>query len=256
MAEPSTAVAAAETKGPTTQLPAVLGNYKVATMPAEKLVAVIQANVAGGISPFDLMRLKVPAGGGIAWTVPSLSGPAESEKIIEGVIVAWSDQRAYWKQEFSGAGTPPDCASRDNITGVGEPGGRCRTCALAQFGSAPKKANAKSDPRGQACKQMRLLFIIRPGDLLPIIVAVPPTSLKNVRDYFLNLAREGVPYYQCTTRLGLASDKNADGIAYSLVEPRLGQQLSDEEAARIKLFSDSLQSVFATVDLTAEDAAP
>ncbi|MFZ2648624.1 MAG: hypothetical protein WA210_00835 [Burkholderiaceae bacterium] len=253
MADPSTALATKENEGNT--LPAALGGYKIATYPPQKLVELVSANIAGGISAFDLTRIKVPAGGGITWMVPSLDGPEEAAKTIDGVIVAWSDQRAFWRESFSGAGAPPDCASRDSRIGVGDPGGPCHKCAFAQFGSAPPKPGKTDAGRGQACKQMRLLFIVRPGDLLPIVVAAPPTSLKAMRDYFIKLAGAGIPYYQAITSLKLAQDKNADGIQYSLVEPRMASQLSDDEAARIKMFSDSLQGVFKTVDLTAEDVA-
>lgn len=250
MAEPSTAVT--EQKA---NLPATLAEYRIATVAPQKLVALIEANIAGGISAFDLTRIKVPAGGGITWMVPSLDGPEESARSIDGVIVAWSDQRAYWREAFSGAGAPPDCASRDSKVGVGDPGGVCHKCAFAQFNSAPPKPGKTEPGRGQACKQMRLLFVIRPNDMLPIVIAVPPTSIKGMRDYFIKLAGAGIPYYQAITRLRLAQDKNADGIQYSLVEPRMAAALSDDEAARIKMFSDSLQSVFRTVDLTAEDVA-
>lgn len=251
MAEPSTAVT---TKKPSA-LPATLAGYRIASVEPARLVALIDANIAGGISAFDLTRIKVPAGGGITWMVPSLDGPEESARSIDGVIVAWSDQRAYWRETFSGAGAPPDCASRDSKTGVGDPGGPCHKCAFAQFGSAPPKPGKTEAGRGQACKQMRLLFIIRPGDMLPIVVAVPPTSIKAMRDYFMKLAGAGIMYHEVVTSLRLAQDKNADGIQYSLVEPRMAARLSDVEASRVKMYSDSLQGVFKTVDLTADDVA-
>lgn len=254
MADPSQALAPTPAAGGSTAL-ATLEGYRIATVPPQKLAEIVSANIAGGISAFDLTRIKVPAAGGIMWMVPSLDGPAEPQRALEGVIVAWSDQRAFWREAFSGAGTPPDCASRDSRLGIGDPGGACLKCAFAQFGSAAPKPGKTEPGRGQACKQMRMLFIVRPSDLLPIVVAAPPTSLKAMRDYFIKLAGAGIPYYQAITSLKLAQDKNADGIDYSLVEPRMAATLSDEEAARIKMFSDSLQAVFKTVDLTAEDVA-
>lgn len=250
MAEAETKAVLAAEKDPTPNLPAVLGGYKIAKLAPEKLGAVITANVAGGISVFDLDRVKVPSGGGIAWMVPGLDG-MKSATEVTGVIVAWQDQRAYWKGSYSGEGSPPDCSSADSLTGVGDPGVACRSCALAQFGSAEKfneKTKQMESTAGQACKQVRILLLIRPEDMLPIVVACPPTSLKAIKQYFLRLAGQGIPYWGAVTKLTLAEDKNAGGIKYSKVEPRLVAQLPDSEADRIYAYHQAIAGVLNTID--------
>src|SRR3990167_10027573 len=96
----------------------------------------VAENLGGAtLSLGDLTRITVPAGGATAWEVPTLTG-MESVKEVEGVVVFWSAQRAYWKEAFAGAGVQPDCSSSDAVTGYGNPGGACADCELAKWGSA------------------------------------------------------------------------------------------------------------------------
>lgn len=221
-------------------------DYAIMTVEPAELGLVLRENVgADGLSPFDLDRVKVPAGGGTTWTVPSLEGDEET-KTIEGIVIFQRTVRSYWSSAFSGSGTPPDCSSQDGITGVGNPGGPCEMCPLAQFGSAP-------NGRGQACKTNRLLFLLRPQSVLPMLVAVPPSSLKDVRTYLLRLTGQGIPFYGVITGLELARDKNADGIAYSKVAPRLVRRLLPEETARLRQVHESLRPVLSAVRAQAEE---
>ena len=41
-----------------------------------------------GLSEFSLDRIRIPAGGGIAFEIPTLEG-SDSAKTIEGVVVGW-----------------------------------------------------------------------------------------------------------------------------------------------------------------------
>ena len=71
--------------------------------------AALSTNVgAGALSEFDLPRIKMPAGGGLQWAVPTLEGEA-MEPVIEGVIVLARDTRAYYSQPISksGGSQPP-----------------------------------------------------------------------------------------------------------------------------------------------------
>lgn len=229
-------------------LPAVIGSYAVMTGCAE-IASAIAANVGtGGISPFDLDRVRVPAGGGLSFQVPSLDGETE-ERELAGVIVAWRSPRAYWRESFdeTGGGTPPDCSSDDGVVGVGDPGGDCAVCPLARFGTAARG-------RGQACRQMRLLFMLRERDRLPIVVVVPPSSLRKVSAYFLRLAGQGQRYHDVVTRLVLEKTKNKDGIGYSEIIPSRAAVLAPAESAAIAQYAEGLAPVFAQVRVDQNDA--
>lgn len=199
---------------------------------------VVRENL-GGQAPgaFDLPRIRIPTGGGIAWTVPTLEGP-EMEKTITGVIIHWQTMRGYWKIPFAeaGAGTPPNCSSDDGETGHGDPGGDCSVCPLNQFGSG--KDNSK------ACKEVRMLFLLREGDILPVAVPLAPMSIKPCKDYFMGLASEKrVPYYGVETVLGLELATNSGNIKYAKAAPKFGRVLSVEEIAYIKQYKKAFTPV-------------
>ena len=55
---------------------------------------------AGGMSEFDLQRIKIPAGGGIAFEVTDLDGEKSVPK-IKAVILLHRDVRGYWPSRES-----------------------------------------------------------------------------------------------------------------------------------------------------------
>jgi hypothetical protein len=212
--------------------------------------AALSTNIgAGGLSEFDLPRIKMPAGGGLQWAVPTLEGEA-MEPSIEGVIVLARDTRAYYSQPISetGGSQPPDCWSADGTTGSGKPGGACLACPLARYGSA-------QGSRGQACKQIKQLFVLRGSLLLPEVVTLPPTSLKAAKQYLLKLTSQGVPYYAVVTRIGLERTRNAQGIAYSRAVLSFVRRLAPEEVGRAREYHEMLKPLVQrmTVDLEATE---
>lgn len=235
-----------------TEIATISSTYAVLKSDPEELRSVLAANVGdGGLGAFELDRVRVPAGGGKAWEVPGLDG-SDTIKEIEGVIVAWRDARAYWQADLdaSGGGTPPDCSSSDGVRGVGDPGGVCMACPMAQFGSATK---AGKQARGQACKQTRMLFMVRPGDSLPIVVVAPPSSLKAVKQYFLRLASQAIPFYGVVTALGLEPDKSKDGITYSKVAPKLVSRLEPAERERMNGYAQAIAVLVNKVTVESAD---
>lgn len=214
--------------------------------PAELKVA-LQENLGGQkISAFELDRVKVPAGGGTTWEVPTLEG-TEDAKSITGVVIYFKNQNAYWQEKYDGQNNPPDCISNDGIIGIGNPGGSCADCALNQFGS---------DGKGKACKNMRTLFILREGDILPLVLTLPPTSLKDARKYFLRLASKGVPYYGVITEFTLEKDKNENSIVYSKVKLSMKGRLDADTVRQLKAFQESLKPALDEVKVDADSYFP
>lgn len=235
-------------QGAETKALATVASFAVMQAEPGALGEMLRTNVGpGGLSVFDLDTVKTPAGGGTTFTVPTVDGE-EDAKELRGVIVGFKDMRSYWRTGFdeSGGGTPPDCASQDMMQGEGDPGGDCARCPYSKFGTAG---------RAQACQQRRLLFLVREGDLLPIVVSVSPASLKPVRQFFLRLASHGVPYYGVVTRLTLEKDKNKDGITYARITVAMAGRLPEEEAARMKSYSEALRPALERVQLAAPEAA-
>lgn len=207
-------------------------------------LAAVRENLAGEeISPADLTRIKVPSGGGTTWTVPTVDGD-EAHKTLEGVIVHTCKRRAYWP-DANPTGDPPMCASSDCLVGVGEPGGPCKTCPHNVFGSALKPDGSAG--RGKACKERRLLFLLREGGHLPDIVDAPPGSLKRLRQWLLQLAP--LKYCQVVTRLTLEEAQNRDSIKFATIKPVKVAELPVDAAEKILHYAQALQELFAAVEI-------
>jgi hypothetical protein len=226
---------------------AVVGErpYAVLDMDRYALHEILETNLgASGVNVFDLDRVKVPGAGGTTWEVPGLEGPEEM-KALEGIIIHWTEPRVFWKDPFSGGSKQPDCYSPDSKYGIGDPGVECKTCQFAQYGSAIRADG--SPGRGQACKQLRTLFVLRPDSVLPLLVNCPPTSLKPIRDYMRRLAERRLQTFSVVTSLRLERVQSGDGIAYSRIVPTLGARLDEDQLERIREYRDGIIPALDTV---------
>lgn len=213
---------------------------------------VIQTNLGAnsGLSFSDLTKISMPAGGGTIWEIPTSDGGHKNEEVISGVVVAFQDGKAYWKDslEDTGGGTPPDCRSTDMLKGEGTPGILCSECPHNEFGSALKGI-------GKACKDLRVLYILSGDSLLPKVVVVPPTSLKGVRKAFLALAVEDeTPYYGALLNFKLEKDKNAAGISYSKIVVSKEALLTDEDYRKAQAYNEMLKPMLGGMTVNVIDS--
>jgi hypothetical protein len=188
------------------------------------------------IGPMDLERIKISPGGARTFELKDLGGEAIVREVF-GVILDSREERMLWKlpMEQSNGGRPPDCFAADARMGIGDPGGDCRICRFAQFGSAPKG-------EGQACKLVRRLYLLRPGNLLPDILNLPVSSIKPLLQYLRRLSAKGRPCYSLMTNIGLEKARSSQGIEYSRATFTAGELLSPEEAGRAKEYAAMLKS--------------
>lgn len=196
-----------------------------------------------GISQFDIDRIKIPAGGTTMWQYETLEGDV-SEKVLLGIPIAIRTVRAYWNIGYdeSGGGSPPDCNSSDGRYGQGDPGGECSACPLAAFGSADKGG-------GQACKHMRLIFLLRVDSMLPSVLIVPPTSLKVSKQFFLRLAARRVDFRSIVAGITLEKTKSATGHDYGKLNYAVAKKLTEEQFARVKSYAQQMAPLFGSVTI-------
>ena len=125
----------------------------------------------------SLDKIKIPAGGGLAFEVPGEDPESpDSEKEVVGVIVDHYPLNSFWAEKYTGQNVAPECFSTDSRTGIGTPGGECAKCPYNKFGSG-------EDGQSKACKNAHRLYILRSGELYPVVITIPPTSLKSLSDY-------------------------------------------------------------------------
>ena len=153
-------------------------------------------------------RVTIPAAGGTAFELPGeLPGETEAAKEFSGVILYHHPLFTYYRERFTGGNSAPDCGSYDGVTGVGDPGGSCAHCPLNQFGSG--------ENGGKACKNKRRIYILREGELIPILLTLPTGSMKAFAVYVKRLLAKGKKTSGVVTRFSLQKVQNAGGIAYS-----------------------------------------
>lgn len=216
--------------------------FAVATIAEEDLAAIAtelsELSELGSIS-FD--TIKIPAGGGLAFELPG-DDPDTPEMATEiaGVIVHHHACNSWWEVDYDGSNNPPDCYSADGKIGVVAATGQicnCADCPRNQF--AP-------DGSGKACKNMARIYILRPGDLFPMALNVPPTSLRPWKDYLAKrILLKGKRPGKVLTKFKLCREKNSGGIAYSKLVLAFGGDLSAADAAAVAKAAEYVKAILA-----------
>lgn len=222
-------------------------NFNLVTISGELAEAVTEEMDGLGAIPFD--KVKIPSGGGLAFEVP---GEDEDNpdvvKEIRGVIVDHHPVNAFWLNKFDGNNDQPDCASFDGKQGVERETGEihdCSECPHNQFGS-------DEDRRGKSCKNIHRCYILCEGNPVPLVLSLPPTSLKYMRDYIgKKILLKGMRCWQAVTRISLKKEKSAGGIDYSRAvfsfESKLTDQQADEAKKMAQMIKETTRSAV-TVD--------
>ena len=173
---------------------------------------IIRANLKSQPLSLDLFDIvKSPSGGSTVFSVPGLSGD-EPAKELMGIVLDYTTPRAYWDTPDPVEGTPPVCLSQNSI--ISEDGKACAHCPFNTFGSKDGESNAK------ACKESVLLFLLRPNNIIPLLVRVPVTS------------KQGKPY--------------------ALFNFEAVGTLSPEEAAQAKVFGQQFMEIVNATQLVPE----
>lgn len=174
-------------------------------------------------------RFKMPAGGVLMFEDPCSNDPENPEYVPEivGVIVDHFPTNAFWPDKDSQS-EPPACASLDGKIGHGNPGGDCKTCPLNEFGSGEGGS-------GKACKNSRRLYLLRPNELLPVVLNIPATSMREFDAYLgTKLIARGIHPSTVVTRIKLKKAVSKDDKPYSMVTFSIVEQFSGPVAAEIK----------------------
>ena len=195
------------------------------------LAEALASEMSGMDITFD--RISVPAAGGQAFEVPGeMPGETAMVKDFKGVILCHHPMFSYYRERFTGGNNPPDCSSYDGITGVGNPGGVCARCPLNVYGSG--------ENGGKACKNKRRVYVLREGELIPVLLTLPTGSIKEFNVYIQQLLAKGNRSYSVVTKFSLTKATNAKGITYSKVLFTAASKLSPEELPYVKAMSEQI----------------
>lgn len=194
---------------------------------------------------FDIV--KSPSGGTTAFTVPGLAGE-EIEKELTGIIIGYTTPRAYWDTPDPVEGTPPICYSHDSL--ISFEGKACAHCEFNTHGSRNGgETNAK------ACKESVQLYLLRPDNIIPLIVRVPVSSKMKFLRYTTRLVGILTPISGVITKITLEKATNKTGQPYALYNFEVESHLSPEEAATAKAFGQRfMEIVSASGDVVIDEA--
>jgi hypothetical protein len=210
---------------PATTLAPINSNYIALTNNALDIIRENLKNQPLSFQLFDIV--KSPSGGATAFTVPGLSGD-EIYKELTGIVLDYMTPRAYWDTPDPVEGTPPVCYSSDSL--VSHDGKPCSRCQLNDFGSKDGDSNAK------ACKESVTIFLLRPDNIMPIIIRVPVTSKLIFQRYMTRLIGKMMPLCGVITKISLEKTTNKTGQLYSLYNFEAVAILSQEETTKARAF--------------------
>lgn len=202
-----------------------LDNLNMAEMMAEEL--------DGLDTGFE--RIKIPSAGSTVFEVPG-EDPAEPETVKEfsAVILFHHPLYAYYKSKYTGGSNPPDCGSFDGITGEGDPGGDCKKCPYNRFGTGENGS--------KACKNRRRVFVLREGEIFPLLLSLPTGSLRELTRYLKRLLSKGRKSNSVVTRFSLKKATNSTGLAYSQAQFAIDRVLTPEEQVTIDKLTEQVRA--------------
>lgn len=205
---------------------------------------IIRENLKSQSLTFDLFDIvKSPSGGATVFSVPGLSGD-EAEKELTGIILDYNTPRAYWDTPDPVEGTPPVCMSRNSI--ISDDGKACAHCPYNDFGSKDGESNAK------ACKESVLLFLLRPNNIIPLLVRVPVTSKPRFLKYATRLLSNLTPISSVVTKITLEKATSKAGKPYALFNFEAVASLSTEGSAQAKTFGRQFMEIVNAAELVPE----
>ena len=190
-------------------------------------------------------RIKIPAAGSTVFEIPGDDPDSpEAVKDFSAVILYHHPLYAFYRNKYVGGSNPPDCGSYDGITGEGDPGGSCVQCPYNQFGSG--------EGGGKACKNRRRMYLLREGDVFPMMLSLPTGSLKDFTRYLMRLLSKGQKSSSVVTRFTLKKAVSASGIAHSQAQFTQARALDPEELALIQPLCEQVKQFSVRVDYDAD----
>lgn len=233
----------------------ILGQSRfVAVRPDNPMREALEAN-GEALGFASLTWVRTPAGGLTSWTIDDL-GNETTAKTIEGALVIYRKRVILWPTDGEAIeGTRPLMVSNDGARAriVGDdPGdidldaiekwriGDSEWFDISEASGFPYSQWGSGRNGGRRVKEQRLLGILRDDDVLPLMVAIQPGSLKNITTI---VSRLRVPHWRAVVSLGLQEAKNKAGQKFSQATLKVVDTLPDVVASTLKsMYTDPINS--------------
>lgn len=166
-------------------------------------------------------------------------------KTLTGIIMFHHKARGYWAVEGQQI---PTCSSMDGKTGTDEDGNihSCASCPHNAWGSG-------KDGRGKACKEMRWIYFLQEGEIIPSRISLPPTSLGQFDTFVTALAQRRIAPIMKVVRIGLEKTER-HGFTYSVLgQPEVLGDVPREKIVEMLQLRDSVVAAAKKAGIEAED---
>lgn len=177
-----------------------------------------------GLGTIGFTKVRVPNGG-----VTEFDVDGEDVTELVGVIVARINENVYFDSPYGQGDDTPACSSADGVTGYDRNGKAiaCKTCPFNQFGE-----------NGKPCTNKVNLYLLQSGELMPIQLVLPPSSIKPLRDYLgKKLLAKGMRPAGVVTRVTLEKVKGT--FTYSAVCFEMIEKLEGAAKESMRAYSDA-----------------
>ena len=230
---------------------AIIDPKKMQLIPNPDEIAAIRDELAD-IDRVPFGRIKIAGGGAGVFNVTEAGDEDDDAKAVNeivGVILFSHKTNAYWAEKYGESDdVTPTCASMNGDEGTVTETQEllpCDKCPNNQFGI---------NGSGKACKNMRRLYIMRDGDMFPLILTLPPTSLGGYDKFRTKILLGRKPMQSVLVKITLKSDKNPAGIKYSKASFEAVGILPPDEAQRVKAYAAEFSGAAQRVGIKGDDA--
>ena len=189
------------------------------------------------------LRAVVGLGGSTAFTVKNAIGEDEVPTKIYGVILYAHDLNEYYNDEAQGE--PPECVSKDGITGHNRVTGE--TCECSQ---CPRNRRSEGK-KAKDCRNKKRLYILTEQQMEPMVLNIPPASLNSGwKPYQAALRMIGFRSpHEVLTEFSLERATNANKNVYSKIIMKPVGLLPKETVKTL----ETIRSVFKPDEIELDD---
>ena len=206
----------------------------------------------------DLIRVSTPTGGGQFWSVGE-----DAEKEITGILCFYTPRGILWPTDGEGSGKDTPVLETHDLKTAYQMSDDMGDLDIKVMDEARMEDDdsgyvkydwqklgynqwGSGKGRGKRTREQRILGILRPGDVMPILVNVSPGSVKAMSKFIIqNFNQQGKRFFEGVVTLGLKKAKSAGGIEYSQIAPSVNEYLEADAAEVIRTsFTDPLKSEF------------
>lgn len=229
------------------KLPAYLKQIDVSALNAD-----LTAHAGGGFPVFSIKgKVFAVVRDGERTVLPNPKDPDSPATSVEVVILKANKgtSKVFYIKGYDpekSEGQKPDCYSADGVAPAADAQApqakKCAVCPHNQWGS---RMTDKGASKGKACSDTVRLAVAPAGQINdPMLLRVPPASIRNLGEYGQMLAKRGVGYNMVVTKVAFDKDAESPKLTFKPVG-----FLDDEAFAEVQetIESDTVRDILGNV---------